>query len=133
MQHNVLDLTVSLQTCSSSSRSPALRLEMDDEIDFAALAKINLDDELTPIAPASSPELSAKEGSRHEGLSPAGQHLSDTFGDPASLAGPSSGRGTSARSGKGNGSPMEAKSPGALGMNFIKSFTGVQKKITRGK
>jgi hypothetical protein len=41
---------------------------MGDGIDFAALANIDIDDELTTLAPASSLELSAKEASRHEGL-----------------------------------------------------------------
>jgi hypothetical protein len=70
---------------------------MEDEIDFAALANIDIDDELTTLAPASSPELSVEEASRHEGLSPAGQHLSMVFGDDATLSGPSSRAGTSAR------------------------------------
>lgn len=106
---------------------------MDDEIDFAALANINNDDELTTLAPASSLELSAEEASRHEGLSPAGQHLSIVFGDDATLSGPSSRAGTSARRKKGNQSPSDAKPPGIMGMNFMKPFSGVQKKITRGK
>jgi hypothetical protein len=106
---------------------------MDDEIDFAALANINIDDELTMLAPASSLELSAEEASRHEGLSPAGQHLSMAFGDDATLSGPSSRAGTSARREKGNQSLSDAKPPGIMGMNFMKPFSGVQKKITRGK
>ena len=107
---------------------------MDDEIDFAALANISLEDELTSIAPVSSLELSAEEASRPEGLSPAGKHLAYAFGDSGSLAGPSSGRGISARRRKDNGSPpVDPKSPGILGMNFIKNFSGVQKKITRGE
>ena len=106
---------------------------MDDEIDFAALANINLDDELTALAPASSLELSAEEASTPEGLSPAGQHLSTTFGRDTTLAGSSSRAGTSARRRKGNSPPSDAKSPGIMGMNFVKPFSGVQKKITRGK
>jgi hypothetical protein len=106
---------------------------MDDEIDFAALANINIDDELTTLAPTSSLELSAEEASRHEGLSPAGRHLSMVFGDDATLSGPSSRAGTSARRKKDNQSPSDAKPPGIMGMNFMKPFSGVQKKITRGK
>jgi hypothetical protein len=106
---------------------------MEDEIDFAALANIDIDDELTTLAPASSLELSVEEASRHEGLSPAGQHLSMVFSDDATLSGPSSRAGTSARRKKGNQSPSDAKSSGIMGMNFMKPFSGVQKKITRGK
>ena len=103
---------------------------MDEEIDFAALASINLADELTPPAPASSLELSAEEASRAEGLSPAGQHLLRAFGDDATSAGPSSSAGTSAPRRKGNSSPSDVKSPSIMGM---KPFSGVQKKGTRGK
>ena len=106
---------------------------MDEEIDFAALANINLDDELTRLAPASSLELSAEEASRSEGLSPAGQHLSMAFRDDATLAGLSSRAGTSACRRKDNSSPGDTKSPGIMGMNFIKPISGVQKKVTRGK
>jgi hypothetical protein len=106
---------------------------MDEEIDFAALANINLDDELTPLALASSLELSTEEASRPEGLSPAGQHLSTAFGHDETLAGTSSRAGTSARRRKGNSPPSDAKSPSIMGMNFMKPFSGVQKKITRGK
>jgi hypothetical protein len=106
---------------------------MDDEIDFTALASINLEDELTSLAPASSLELSAEEASRPEGLSPAGQHLSAVFGHDATLARPSSRTGTFAHRRKGNSSPNDLKSPGITGMNFVKHFGEVQKKITRGK
>jgi hypothetical protein len=106
---------------------------MDQEIDFSELANINLEDELTSLAPGSSLELSAEEASRPEGLSPAGQHLSAAFAHDADLAGPSSRAGASARRRKGNSSPSDAKSPGIMGMNFMKPFSGVQKKITRGK
>lgn len=106
---------------------------MDDEIDFAALANIDIDYELTTLASASSLELSAEEASRHERLSPAGQHLSVAFGDDATLSGPSSRAGTSARRKKGNQSPSDAKPSGIMGMNFMKPFSGAQKKITRGK
>jgi hypothetical protein len=106
---------------------------MDDEIDFAALANINIDDELITLAPASSLELSAEEASKHEGLPPAGQHLSIVFRDDATLSGPRSRAGTSARRKIDNQSPSDAKPPGIMGMNFMKPFSGVQKKITRGK
>jgi hypothetical protein len=106
---------------------------MDEEIDFTALASINLDDELTSLAPASSLELSAEEASRPEGLSPAGQHLSAAFGHDATLARLSSRMGTSAHRRKANSSPNDLKSPGIMGMNFMKPFGGVEKKITRGK
>jgi hypothetical protein len=95
---------------------------MDEEIDFAALANINLDDELTPLALASSLELSTEEASRPEGLSPAGQHLSTAFGHDETLAGTSSRAGTSARRRKGNSPPSDAKSPSIMGMNFMKPF-----------
>jgi hypothetical protein len=109
-----------------------METKMDEEIDFAALANINLEDELTSLAPGSSLELSAGDASRSEGLSPAGQHLSAAFAQDAVLAGPSSRAGTSARRRKGNSSPpSDAKSPGIMGMNFMKPF--VQRKITRGK
>ena|SRR5437764_9668900 len=106
---------------------------MDDEIDFAALASITIDEELTTIAPLSSLELSAGEASRPEGLSPAGQHLSMAFGDDATLAGPSSRAGTSARRRKDNSSPDATKGAGIMGMNFVRPFSGIQKKVTRGK
>jgi hypothetical protein len=111
----------------------SLKTGMDEEIDFAALANINLDDELTSLVPASSLELSAEEASRPEGLSPAGQHLSAAFGHDETLAGPSSRAGTSARRRKDNSSTSDAKSPGIMGINFMKPFSGVQKKMTRGK
>lgn len=126
--HCVLDCCPLSRTFSFLVKS-----KMDDEIDFAALANINIGDELTALAPASSLELSAEEASRHEGLSPAGQHLSIVFGDDATLSGPSSRAGTSARRKKGNQSPSDAKPSGIMGMNFMKPFSGVQKKITRGK
>jgi hypothetical protein len=103
-----------------------------DEIDFAVMANINLGDELTAIVPSSSLELSAEEAAKPEGLSPAGQQLSIAFADPATLTGPSSGVGSSARKRKGNGSGSEPKSPGG-GVGFLKALGGVQKKITRGK
>lgn len=106
---------------------------MDEEIDFAALSDINLDDELMLHAPGSSLELSAEEASRPEGLSPAGQYLSAAFGHDATLAGPSSRAGTSARRRKDDSSPSDAKSPGIMGMKFMKPLSGVQKKINRGK
>src|SRR4051794_18496212 len=71
-----------------------VKYKIDDEIDFAAFANIDVDDELTMLAPASCLELSAEEASRHEILSPAGQHLSMAFGDDATLSGPSSSAGT---------------------------------------
>ena len=105
----------------------------DDEIDFAALANIDIDDKLITLAPASTLELSVEEASRHEGLSSAGQHMSTVFGDDATIFGPSSRAGTSARRGKDNQSPSDTKPSGIMGMNFMKPFTGVQRKITRGK
>ena len=104
-----------------------------EEIDFAALANINLEDELTSDAPASSLELSAEQASRPEGLSPAGQHLANAFSGTASSAGPSSGKGSSARRRKDNDSPGDVKGSNVTGMGFLKGFGGVQKKTTRGK
>jgi hypothetical protein len=34
---------------------------------------------------------------------------------------------------KDNSSEIDEKSPGIRGLNFIKPFSGVQKKVTRGK
>jgi hypothetical protein len=111
-----------------------METKMDEEIDFPAFVIINLGDELTSLAPGSSLELSAEDASRSEGLSPAGQHLSAAFAHDAVLAGPSSRAGTWARRRKGNSSsPSDAKSPGIMGMNFMKPFSGVQRKMTRGK
>ena len=106
---------------------------MSNDIDFFALANIDLDNELTLRAPYSSLELSTGEASRPEGLSPAGIHLATAFSKPtASSVGPRSRGEPSAHRRKGNGSPNDLRSPGIMGIGIMKNFSGVQKKLTRG-
>lgn len=114
-------------------------LSMDDEINIDAPAHISLDEKLTSIASNPFLELSAERAYTSEGLSRVSQHSLAAFGESAFSAGPGSSEGISAHrvkgngNGNGNGSPSDPKSPGVMGMNFVKGFSGVQKKITRGE
>ena len=101
-----------------------------DNVDVYALARIDLNHGLTPLAPCSALELSVEDAARPEGPCRAGIELLTAFPRAAPLAGSCSRVGSSVQRNTDNMSRSGSRSPFD---NILKGFTGVQKKVTRGK